>query len=124
MSDKLGDFLKKLRGKESLRSVAKRTNGKLSHSYISDLEKGVSRRGNKINPSPDTLKILANVYNTDYDKLMSLAGYTNNEKNDNVKKVDLAKDDVIMSYEGKPIPKEDIEIMMRFLKGGQMDDKK
>lgn len=76
MSDKLGNYLRLLRGKESLRSVANRTNGQISHSYISDLEKGVSRRGNKINPSPETLKVLSNVYNADYNKLMELAGYS------------------------------------------------
>lgn len=75
MSNALGDYLKKLRGKESLRDVANRTNGELSHSYISDLEKGVSRRGNIIKPSPDTLLILSKVYDTDYNYLMKLAGY-------------------------------------------------
>lgn len=78
MSNALGDYLKKLRGKESLRSVAARSNGELSHSYISDLEKGLSRRGNIINPSPETLRSLASVYNADYEKLMQLAGYIKN----------------------------------------------
>lgn len=75
MSNRLGNYLKKLRGKKSLREVANKTNGELSHSYISDLEKGVSRRGNIIKPSPDTLKILAEVYNADFNYLMNLAGY-------------------------------------------------
>lgn len=82
MSYKLGDYLRQLRGKESLRSVAERTNGKISHSYISDLEKGVSRRGNKISPSPETLKILASAYNADYNQLMSLAGYSSEPDNE------------------------------------------
>lgn len=75
MSNELGKFLRKLRGKESLREVSSRSNGELSHSYISDLEKGVSRRGNVIKPSPETLKALANVYDANYDYLMDLAGY-------------------------------------------------
>ena len=75
MSNELGKYLKQLRGKESLRDVSHRLNGQLSFSYISDLEKGVNRRGNPINPSPDTLRILANAYHTDYWKLMELAGY-------------------------------------------------
>lgn len=120
MSDKLGSYLKELRGKESLRDVSKRTNGKISHSYISDLEKGVSRRGNKISPSPETLKVLSKVYNTDYDKLMKLAGYS--DKDYKKKHVDLADDDVVMSYEGKPIPPEDLEIIRRFFRGGKDDE--
>lgn len=83
MANALGDYLKELRGKESLRSVASRLNGELSHSYISDLEKGQSRRGNVINPSPETLKSLASVYNANYEKLMELAGYIDEkERND------------------------------------------
>lgn len=76
MSNELGKYLKQLRGRESLRDVSHRINGKLSFSYIGDLEKGINRRGNPINPSPDTLKILANAYHTDYWRLMELAGYT------------------------------------------------
>lgn len=76
MSNELGKYLKQLRGKESLRDVSHRINGKLSFSYIGDLEKGVNRRGNPINPSPETLKILADAYHIDYLKLMELAGYT------------------------------------------------
>ncbi|MCX2455669.1 helix-turn-helix domain-containing protein [Lacticaseibacillus nasuensis] len=34
-------------------------------------------------------------------------------------KVDLADKDVIMSFEGKPIPPEDLETIRRFLRGGQ-----
>ncbi len=75
MSNSLGKYLKKLRGKKSLREISKKTNGELSHSYISDLEKGVSRRGNVIKPSPNTLKILAEAYNADFNYLMNLAGY-------------------------------------------------
>ena len=81
MSNELGKYLKQLRGKESLRDVSHRLNGQLSFSYISDLEKGVNRRGNPINPSPDTLRILANAYHTDYWKLMELAGYAPVPKN-------------------------------------------
>lgn len=75
MSNTLGEFLRELRGKESLRSVSERIDGRLSHSYISDLEKGISRRGTVINPTPEALKILSEAYNVNYDKLMSLAGY-------------------------------------------------
>ena len=81
MTNELGRYLKQLRGRESLRDVSRRINGKLSFSYIGDLEKGINRRGNPINPSPDTLRILANAYHTDYWKLMELAGYAPVPKN-------------------------------------------
>lgn len=70
----LGELLKTLRGNKSLREVAEIT--ELSHTYISDIEKGY-RRGSKktINPSPDTLKRLAEAYDYDYEKLMREAGY-------------------------------------------------
>lgn len=35
------------------------------------------------------------------------------------KRVDLADDDVIMTFEGKEIPPEDIELMRRLLRGGK-----
>lgn len=79
MSYTLGDYLRELRGKESLRSVSERINGRLSHSYISDLEKGISRRGTPIKPTPEALKILSEAYDVKYDKLMRLAGYLDNE---------------------------------------------
>lgn len=75
MSYKLGEYLRELRGNRSLREISKLTNEEVSHSYISDLEKGVSRRGNVIKPSPDKLLSLAKVYHVEYKKLMELAGY-------------------------------------------------
>lgn len=81
MTNKLGDYLRELRGKESLRSVSERINGRLSHSYISDLEKGVSRRGTPISPTPEALKTLSEAYNVRYDDLMSLAGYIDEKEN-------------------------------------------
>ena len=72
--NELGELLRNLRGKRSLREVAKQVD--ISHTYISDLEKGF-RRDTKapINPSPETLKRLADAYDYPYEKLMSAAGY-------------------------------------------------
>ncbi|ARN89783.1 helix-turn-helix domain-containing protein [Levilactobacillus brevis] len=126
MADKLGPYLRSLRGTQSLRAVADKTNGKLSHSYISDLEKGKSRRGNIIKPTPETLKILAEVYETDYDHLMRLAGYIdNNSDPDKPEYVDL-KEQIndkkkIMTFEGRIISDEDLEYMERLLRGGKKD---
>lgn len=81
--NELGELLKKLRGKKPLRAVAEETG--LSHSYIADVEKGF-RRGTKapINPSPDTLKRLSKAYDYDYEKLMELAGYLDDEPGDDI----------------------------------------
>lgn len=75
MENKLGNYLKELRGSRSLREISEATGGKVSHSYIGELEKGISHRGNAISPSPDKLKALASVYSVSYSKLMQLAGY-------------------------------------------------
>ena len=72
--NELGDLLSKLRGDRSLREIGEITG--LSHTYISDVEKGY-RRGSKkpLKPSPDTLKRLASAYNYPYEDLMKIAGY-------------------------------------------------
>lgn len=109
MSNNLGDYLRELRGSESLRSVANRTEGELSHSYISDLEKGVSRRGNIIKPSPHALKVLATVYNADYNHLMNLAGYAEANKDKNYYDLNKKDEQDIAS---------DLEEMIKNLSGG------
>lgn len=75
----LGRLLKELRGNRSLREVAEVT--ELSHTYISDIEKGY-RRGTKkpIHPSPDILKRLAEAYGYPYEELMRVAGYLEDEE--------------------------------------------
>jgi len=124
MADTLGTYLRTLRGSLSLRTVAEKTGGKLSHSYISDLEKGQSRRGNIIKPTPETLKILADVYSTNYDHLMKLAGYLKDD--DQPQEIDLGEQiedkTKILKYQGRPIPEEDLNIIMRLLKSGKDDD--
>lgn len=80
----LGELLRELRGKRSLREIAKET--ELSHTYISDLEKGF-RRDTKapINPSPETLKRLAEAYNFSYEELLKVAGYLESTQNKIIK---------------------------------------
>lgn len=71
----LGELLRELRGKESLRSVAKRAG--VSHNYLSIVEKGVDpRTGAPVKPSPDTLRSLSRAYNYPYKDLMLVAGYS------------------------------------------------
>ncbi|MEK3856590.1 helix-turn-helix domain-containing protein [Cytobacillus sp. FSL H8-0458] len=71
---RIGEFLRKLRGKRSLRDIQKLSG--VSYTYLRSIEKGVDpRSGNEIIPTPDTLKKLSKAYNHPYNELMLLAGY-------------------------------------------------
>lgn len=73
MSD-LGDFLRELRGKRSLRAISEISG--VSHNYLSIIEKGVDpRTKSPVSPSPETLKKLADAYQHPYEDLMIRAGY-------------------------------------------------
>lgn len=76
----------------------------------------------RVPDGPMTAK-LATIYGVSTDYIL---GRTNDKltlsdkDNKNRKKVvDIDDNDVIMSFEGKPIPPEDLEIMKRFLRGGK-----
>lgn len=73
-------------------------------------------------PSTENLQKVASVLNT---SVAFLLGEIDNESLDIAKKeVDIEDENVIMTYEGKPIPPEDLEIMKRFLNGGTGNDRK
>jgi transcriptional regulator with XRE-family HTH domain len=87
----LGELLKRLRGKLSLREAAKRSG--LSYSYISSLEKGKHpRTGAPINPTPDILRSLAKAYNYPHEELMMLAGHLDKETKDDIHKEETEAD--------------------------------
>ncbi|WP_072566884.1 helix-turn-helix domain-containing protein [Lactiplantibacillus plantarum] len=68
-------------------------------------------------PSVDKVKAVADVLNVSVDYLL---GNTNDTSTSTEpKKVDLADDDYIMTYQGKPIPPEDMEYIKRILNGGK-----
>lgn len=70
----LGELLKNLRGRLSLREASKLTG--LSYSYISSLEKGEHPRTKApIKASPESLRSLAKAYKYSYEELMKVAGY-------------------------------------------------
>lgn len=109
--NRLGELLKELRGKKSLREIAEIT--ELSHTYISDIEKGV-RRGTMapINPSPDTLKRLAKAYNYPYNELLEVAGYIDNkfankDEKDIAKRIEQFKNEIEntdgLAFDGEPM---------------------
>lgn len=96
----LGDLLKELRGKESLRDASKRIG--ISHTYLDTLEKGVDKRsGSIVKPSPETLKMIAEAYNYDYEELMVRTGYIEAEeiKSDYIKKRKLSNEKLQTWYE-------------------------
>lgn len=63
-------------------------------------------------PKTDALVKVAEVLDVSIDYLL---GQEN--KTSSIKSVDIADDDVIMTFEGKEIPPEDIELMKRLLRG-------
>lgn len=78
MSD-IGQLLREIRGKDTLRTAAKKTG--LSHGYISILEKGVDpRTGSPIKASPDTLRSYSSGYKYPFKELMRVAGYSEKEQ--------------------------------------------
>lgn len=89
----LGEYLKNLRGNESLRDASKRIG--ISHTYLDTIEKGYDKRSGKhVNPTPETLKLISKAYMCDYEFLMSLAGYIKleDESNDYLRdEIDIAK---------------------------------
>ncbi|WP_063563061.1 helix-turn-helix transcriptional regulator [Paenibacillus sp. O199] len=77
-ANELGQFLRKLRGKESLRTIAEKSG--LSYTYISTIEKGVRPGSNKpIKVTPDALQKLSVAYNHPYEDLLVKAGYLWNQ---------------------------------------------
>lgn len=59
-------------------------------------------------PRMDMLEKISNIFNVD-------TGYFFDEKSNQT--VDLDDDDVIFTYEGRKIPKEDLEMIKRFMRG-------
>ena len=73
-------------------------------------------------PSTESLSKVANVLHVSVDYLL---GKTDDpdvkSSSSSKKKVEINDDDVIMTFEGRPIPPEDIELMKRLLRGGRND---
>ncbi|MEK1297453.1 helix-turn-helix transcriptional regulator [Limosilactobacillus fermentum] len=65
-------------------------------------------------PDLETTTKLAKLFNVSTDYLLG-----RNPKEDDLKTADLADDDTIFTFEGKPIPEQDLEYMKRLLRGGR-----
>lgn len=81
--EELSSFLKNMRleRKKSIRKAAEEA--KISHTYLSTLEKGYDPRTNNVRkPTPDILRKLSFYYDVPFIKLMELAGYAEYDHND------------------------------------------
>lgn len=70
-------------------------------------------------PSYNNLKAVATVLGISVRYLQGETDDPTPIENNEKKTVDIADDDVIMTYEGRPIPKEDLEYIKRILDGGK-----
>lgn len=75
------------------------------------LGKGTIYNWKRINPTGDNLQRVAKVLGVSTDRLLG------NDNNPKKREADLADDDVIFTYEGRKIPKEDLEMIKRFMRG-------
>lgn len=62
-------------------------------------------------PNTESLKKVANVLGVSIDYLLGKENPTHKRE------VDIDDDDVIFTYEGRKIPKEDLEMIKRFMRG-------
>lgn len=70
-------------------------------------------------PGADTLSELADYFNVTTDYLLGRP----DKKDDDTKTADIDDDDVIFTYEGRRIPKEDLELIRRIMRGTRNDIK-
>ncbi|MFD1670504.1 helix-turn-helix domain-containing protein [Agrilactobacillus yilanensis] len=67
----------------------------------------------KRDPSITRIKAVAKVLKVSSDELLGI------ENADNPKIIDIEDDHVLMTFEGKPIPPDDLEIIKRLLRGAK-----
>lgn len=65
-------------------------------------------------PSSSYVAKLATFFNVSTDYLLG-----RDPREDDLKTADLTDDDTIFTFEGKPIPEQDLEYMKRLLRGGR-----
>ena len=85
------------------------------------LGKNAIYKWKKQQPSIENLTKVANVLHVSVDYLLGKTDDPEPSKKNKPTEVDL-DDDVIMTFEGRPIPPEDIELMKRLLRGGEKND--
>ncbi|MYV21539.1 helix-turn-helix transcriptional regulator [Lactobacillus salivarius] len=73
----------------------------------------------KREPSLKVMNRIANYFNVTTDYLLGRP----DKKDDDAKTADIEDDDVIFTYEGRRIPKEDLELIRRIMRGTRNDIK-
>ena len=68
----------------------------------------------KRKPNVEMLEQIAEFFNVSTDYLLG-----RDPMEDDLKTADLADDDTIFTFEGKPIPEQELEYMKRLLRGGR-----
>ncbi|BDZ31270.1 helix-turn-helix domain-containing protein [Lactiplantibacillus brownii] len=117
-----GSELKKLRLSRHLGVNQLALNSGVSASQISRFE-----NGKKTNPKPVTLSKLAKGLRVPDRELFKIAGIEFKDvKNDSPEEIDLKQQiedkNKIMTYQGRPIPEDDLKYILRLLNGNKDDD--
>lgn len=73
-------------------------------------------------PSTESLSKVANVLHVSVDYLLGKTDDPEPNKKNKPTEVDLNNDNTIMTFEGRPIPEEDMELIRRLLRGGRNND--
>lgn len=68
-----------------------------------------------------SLEKVANYFNVSTDYLLGRDASPSKGKDKGANVVDLSKDDVILTYEGKPIPPEDLKLIQRLMNSTRND---
>lgn len=115
IKNKLGEFIRKYRGKQSLREFASKCG--ISHTHLDSIEKGIDpRTGKSVRITIETLKKIANAMNMSVNDLLIQSGEVPDSQ---VKKVDNNK----ILYKYNNLSNEDKEIL-DLLKDLDIDKKK
>lgn len=109
----IGNVLKELRGKMSLREASEKIG--ISHTYLDTIEKGFDKRSGKhVNPSPETLRLISDAYNYPYIDLLKLAGYIDEAKEE--EDFEAFRNDPSLERWYKELPKSKEEDLQRLRK--------
>ncbi|MFD1471566.1 helix-turn-helix domain-containing protein [Companilactobacillus mishanensis] len=73
-------------------------------------------------PGINNLKAVADVLHVSVDYLLGKTDDPEPNKKNKPTEVDLNNDNTIMTFEGRPIPEEDMELIRRLLRGGRNND--
>ena len=107
----LGSRIKELRKEKGLRQSELATTLHVSQQAVGSWETG------RTVPGADTLNVLADYFNVTTDYLLGRP----EKKDDDTKTADIDDDSIIFTYEGRQIPKEDLEFMRRLMRGTRND---